>query len=254
MSEEEHKKDTDFFLVGKPEQAIPESKLPTVRSVLKLFFYVKRRTPDNSTAFRSVVDSVLCVWSMTRIPTMLPRNCVRKLKKLYEEWQALAKNEKRKSDPGGRRAKFIASLDQLWDVGATDAIEQIRGNQRLTQDERDIDIRFYLDQCSERRGYMSENQKVLPPTIRRRERKRERKRTIVSRADVPPEPAALASSSGTGSLAVASDADQFLDPAPAKRTRLGSAVTPIIPRRIRKPKATIPIPDVATRPAQQEVG
>ena len=200
MSRKELRRDTDYFLVGHPEHAISGSKLPTVRSVLKFFFHV-RKDLDNSTALRAVVDNVICFWTMARIPTMLPRNCTRKLKMLYEEWHALAKHKDRESDPGGRRAKFEDSLDKLWDIGATDAIKQILGSRMLKQQEREIDVKFYLDQRSERKGYMSGNDKVFAQTVLRCEQRQreEQRRFQESSAQGPSETAILSSSSSTDS-------------------------------------------------------
>ena len=67
------------------------------------------------------MNNVLCFWSKAHIPTIWLRNCVRKLKVLYEEWQAIARNRSRKSDPGGRRAKFRSKLDKVWDIAAKDS-------------------------------------------------------------------------------------------------------------------------------------
>ena len=244
MSKKELRKDTDYFLVGHPEHAISGSKLPTVSSVLKNLFHVKKQTPDINTALRTVVDNAICFWTMARIPTMLPRNCVRKLKTLYEEWQALAKHKCRKSDPGDRRAEFKRNLDKLWDIAADDAIKQIRTSRFLRKEEREIDVKFYLDQQSERIGYMSGNDKVFAQTVQRSGQRHERKRTGEPSAEGPSEPAALPSSSGTDSPAQPSDADQDLEPGPAKRARLDTKVTLTFPRRI---MTATPILDVADR-------
>ena len=112
------RKHTDYFLIGHPEQAISGSKLPTVRSVLKNFLYVKQQASNNNEALRLVVDNVLCFWAMARIPTMLPRSCVRNLERLYKEWRTIGKHKDRASDPVGRRNNFEEKLDKLWDVGA----------------------------------------------------------------------------------------------------------------------------------------
>ena len=131
MSRKVLRKHSDYFLIGHPEQAISGSKLPTVRSVLKNFLYVKQQPSNNNEALRLVVDNVLCFWAMARIPTMLPRSCVRNLERLYKEWRTIGKHKDRASDPGGRRANFEEKLDKLWDVGADNAIEQIRKNRLL---------------------------------------------------------------------------------------------------------------------------
>ena len=56
---------------------------------IEKLFHVEKQTPDINTSLRTVVDSVICFWTLARILTMLPHNCVRKLETLYEEWLAL---------------------------------------------------------------------------------------------------------------------------------------------------------------------
>ena len=171
MSKTKPRKVTDYFLVGHPGHSISGSKLPTLCAVLKYFFHVKKQSQANNTALRTVVDNVICFWDMARIPTQLPRNCVRKLKMIYDEWRELVKSKKGKGDPGDRKAKFMCQLDTLWDIAADDAIEQIRRNRLLRKEEREIDVKFYLDQKAERRGYMSGNDKVFGEAVRRREQR-----------------------------------------------------------------------------------
>ena len=80
---------------------------------------------------------------MARIPTQLPRNGMRKLIVIYEEWRELTKNKKRKGDPGDRKAKFMCKLNKQWDIAHDDLIAQIRNNRLLRKEEREIDVKFY---------------------------------------------------------------------------------------------------------------
>ena len=48
----------------------------------------------------------------------------KKLNKMWEEWRYLQKSKTRVA--GKRRQKFRENLDKLWDIGASDAIEQIQ--------------------------------------------------------------------------------------------------------------------------------
>ena len=161
MSEKQPSKDKDYYLIGYPEPTIPDSKLPTLGAVLKNFFYVKKHSPDIRTAILAVVDNVISIWKTARIPTALPRNCVRRLKKLYEEWQTLDKHKTRKGDKHDRRGQFKRKLLQVWDIGPVDIIAQIKARDFLSEEERENDVRFYLDQKHERLRYISGKDKVL---------------------------------------------------------------------------------------------
>ena len=43
-----------------------------------------------------------------------------------------------------RRDKFGENLDKLWDIGVSDAIEQIRKNRLLSSADKTEDIAFYM--------------------------------------------------------------------------------------------------------------
>ena len=68
-------------------------------------------------------------WATARIPTQALRNCVRKLSALWSEWRALCKSQGRSGDPSGRRSRFQAKLDQLWNIGTN---EMTRSNSSWT--------------------------------------------------------------------------------------------------------------------------
>ena len=53
----------------------------------------------------------------------------------------MAKSRKRVNDVGGRRDQFSAMLDQLWDIAAEDAVEQIRASRPLKPEGKDDDVR-----------------------------------------------------------------------------------------------------------------
>ena len=53
---------------------------------------------------------------------------------------------------GKRRQKFRENLDKLWDIGASDAIEQIQKNRLMSSADKVDDIAFYMDQGSARKG------------------------------------------------------------------------------------------------------
>ena len=53
---------------------------------------------------------------------------------------------------GKRRQKFRENLDKLWNIGASDAIEQIQKNRLMSSADKVDDIAFYMDQGSARQG------------------------------------------------------------------------------------------------------
>lgn len=68
---------------------------------------------------------------MAGIKTMQHQSCAIKLDKLWNEWMKLKKNAKPINDGGNKRAEFTKKLDNLFDIGAFDAIEAIRKNHIL---------------------------------------------------------------------------------------------------------------------------
>ena len=54
---------------------------------------------------------------MARIPTVVARNCVLKLEKLWDDWRQLVKSKHSIQDVESRRAQFSAMLDIGQAVG-----------------------------------------------------------------------------------------------------------------------------------------
>ena len=165
---------SERFLVGQPAHSIPGSKLPTGRDVLKFLFHVNENCSDRYAAYKITVQNVMSFWSMARIKTTLPRNCVRKLDALWKEWRELKKSRGRKSDVGDQRAKFTSKINKLFDIGAEDPIDEIRNSRLLGNAEKEEDIRFYIDQRSERQGTMSGNDKSFKRRLEQSESRQKR--------------------------------------------------------------------------------
>ena len=89
----------------------------------------------------------------------------------------LKKCKNRKGDPAGRRAQFESSTVKLWDIAAVDPIKQIRSNRMLRKEEREIDVKFYLDQRSERKGHIPSNDKVFAQTVQKNKKRQVGKHT-----------------------------------------------------------------------------
>ena len=156
------RKDSERFLVGHPRQSIRGSQLPTARQVLQFLFHVKEsgHCERKREAYKITVKNVLPFWKMARIKTMRQRNCCRKLESLFTEWQNLQKSANR-ADQNDKRTLFAEKLDRLWDIGATDALEEIRKNRLLTAKDKAEDEAFYRDQQGARQCHMSGQDKIF---------------------------------------------------------------------------------------------
>ncbi|KAG0717168.1 hypothetical protein GWK47_055016 [Chionoecetes opilio] len=80
---------------------------------------------------------------------------------LHKKHRDLARNKGRTGDPGGKRSAFVLELDSLFDIGASDAIQEIERNRLLSREKKDKDIRLYQDQKTERKAHMSGHDKIF---------------------------------------------------------------------------------------------
>ena len=115
--------------------------------MLQFLFHVKEsgNCERKSEAYKITVENVLPFWEMARIKIMMPKNCCQKLESLFTEWQNPQKSANR-ADQNAKRTLFAEKLDKLWDIGATDALEEIRKKRLLTARDKAEDEAFYRDQ------------------------------------------------------------------------------------------------------------
>lgn len=89
------RKNTDVWLVGQTSSDFIQTKLPSKKAVLSVFFYHKNEKKKKTVGLResahSTADDVLDIWSRARIPTRLKKHVVAKLENMYKEWQNLKK-------------------------------------------------------------------------------------------------------------------------------------------------------------------
>lgn len=112
--------DCDVFLVGKCEKEISGAKLPSKRQVLQvLFHHIRIENMNLNPSARLVAHEVLEYWKKARVPTITAENCVKKLKKLYDEWRDVQRNKRYQQ----RADKFKDELDMLFDVARLDALQ-----------------------------------------------------------------------------------------------------------------------------------
>ena len=72
-----------------------------------------------------------------------------------------------------RRDKFGENLDKLWDIGVSDAIEQIRKSRLLSSADKTEDIAFYMGQGSARNGSIRGSDMIFAEKERRQEERKE---------------------------------------------------------------------------------
>lgn len=134
---------------------------------MQYFFYlrndpdnIKNKTSNEELAY-NVIDAVVIFWHMARIKTKTRQNCMLQFISLWAEWDRLAKNKSRSTDPGGKRAAFMLKLASLFDIGAADAIDEIMKSRLLSPQKKQDDVNFYLDQKHERVAVMDGHDKVF---------------------------------------------------------------------------------------------
>ena len=157
--------DTDHYLIGQPTPNLSGCKLPTLQEVLHYLLYTKSvyTTPTytNRFCFSIVCDDVVVYWRMAKIKTITDINCVKRLENVWKQYQLLTKTQSRPGDPENKKKNFIESLPKLWDIGAPDVVEVIMANRLLSSEKKNEDIKFYLDQQTDRISTMSGGDKVF---------------------------------------------------------------------------------------------
>ena len=161
------RRDTDFWLIGQPSPSITGSKLPDCRQVMKYFLFlrhdpenIKNKISNDEIAY-AAVDSVITFWNMARIKTKYRHNCMQDVMNLWGQWDAVAKNKVRPTDPGEKRANFMNKLNTLFDIGAPDAMDEIMKNRLLSAEKKNDDVQFYIDQMGARKATMNVHNKVF---------------------------------------------------------------------------------------------
>ncbi|KAG0701317.1 Retrovirus-related Pol polyprotein from transposon 17.6 [Chionoecetes opilio] len=142
---------TETFLIGYPSSSISGSQLPTNRQAFQYFLHLQSLpentgNPKHQDLANETVEAIIPFWQMARIKTMTKYNAAQHFMTLHKKHRDLARNNGRTGDPGGKRSAFVMELDSLFDIGASDAIQEIERNRLLSREKKDKDIRFYQDQ------------------------------------------------------------------------------------------------------------
>lgn len=88
---------TEVWLIGQQTEKLFANKLPSKKEAVSLLMNYKKniKLPFRD-ALNSSIDDIMEVWQKAGIPTTQKYNAVKKLNKLYEEWQGLKKGKGKK--------------------------------------------------------------------------------------------------------------------------------------------------------------
>jgi len=120
-----------IYLIESVKNQITGSKLPSIKDCLSVLFFNLRLVKLNlNESAALVIDECLIYWRKARIPTRDRLNCIKKLKKIYEDWRTLEKNSKRTGDLYKQREKnFADCLNDLFDISHANAANMMKNKE-----------------------------------------------------------------------------------------------------------------------------
>lgn len=143
-----------LFLLS-AESDILGAKLPSNQQVLGHFLHrhLELKKPIR-TAATTTVKKVEEFWNRARIPTKHSQDIIKKVEKLFAEWQSLKKNANRRSKTQiSNEEMFTSDFNDLFDIAHADALNLIK----IPEDQE-----FLLAQREKgRHGSMISKDKVL---------------------------------------------------------------------------------------------
>ena len=176
---------TAHFLIGHPNSSLDSGgKLPVSSRILQYLKYLQSLPGNQGKPLRSliccpllsgskftdctgavgcsacddkcVVRAVTVYWTKAGIPTITHQAITAKVLKLHEDWRKICK-DRQKSNAAtlSKREAFVKCLDSLFDIASSDAVQQIQSDRLRSQEARQADIDFYIDQKGDRVGCMS---------------------------------------------------------------------------------------------------
>ena len=224
---------SEYYLIGFSIETLSGSRLPTLREVMQYLLFVKEccpRTTPTKHCLNEVVDEVIKLWQMARIPIKQKQNIVLSLGKVYETWSTLLKSKGRtKSDSWKKKDTFCSELDKLWDIGIRDAISVIESDPELSSSQKKEDIAFYEDQRHYRKAWMSGKDKVFARNMNLKTSMIEEQLSEVAGGDSSDEFVALASSSSNQDDSNGSPSEYEIE---AQKTTTSGYIMLMAPRNI----------------------
>lgn len=124
-SKKRHRSDDIVFLVGKCNSDLLGAKLPSMQQVLQVLFYKLRVAKINmKQSLQSTIDQVIPFWEKAGIPMIINISCIKKLRKLHDEWAALQRNANAKYEVyRTREGEFRDKIENfLFDIAAPHAL------------------------------------------------------------------------------------------------------------------------------------
>ena len=187
---------TTVYLLGTVEEGIHSAKLPSIRQAFGFFMHLhvdKKMTKKEAAA--ETVKEIMFFWHRARIPIRKEQHCRQQLLKLFDTWEKLKKNCKRRSSTQiANEEGFRAALDDLFDIAHADALKLIS---------LEGDKAFLIAQREKgRRGTMAgadAHQAVIDARQLQRDMGEERRRQAELQRQAADESVQLASSSSTNS-------------------------------------------------------
>lgn len=165
-----------IFLVGECESVILGAKLPSMKQVLQLLFYKMRH--ENLTlesSMKYTIGATIEFWKKAKIPTAQEKNCIKKLKNLYEEWRNLQKHSKTPNEKCRKNeAEFKDKIENfIFDIAAMDALGIMK-----MQEDKDF---LLLQRNRGRPGSMYGADTVLTRKEKRKDQRMEEERKRVEK-------------------------------------------------------------------------
>src|SRR6218665_823797 len=111
------------WLIGMPNENILGSGLPTNGSILRNFlFHHQERGMTIADSAKATIHATLVIWAKAHIPTQRIDSCVRKLRKLYDDYSDLKRNRLTQKDRDDDFAGMPLGLRQEMILFYTSAI------------------------------------------------------------------------------------------------------------------------------------
>jgi len=148
------RKDNNIWLVGPTSKELCGKKLPSVREVLSVFFYLhKIEQLTIKESCKQAINMCLPFWEKARIPTCTEIHARERLEKFFQRWKGLQKATSRRTVTQIKKEEeFTADLNKMFDIAHAKALDLI------TIEE---DCAFLLAQRDGRRGFLGSIDKKL---------------------------------------------------------------------------------------------
>lgn len=134
------------------------NQLPTNGEALRRVFYIKDSS-GQATSIKSicetVFDEIQAIYEKIPCPVQKKSHAVEKLAKLHQAHRNMAKYDVKsaaKGLPDSKQAKFLESLNELFDISAKTAVDQIKMDRLRSEERIKEDLSFLKDQQTQRLG------------------------------------------------------------------------------------------------------